>query len=147
MTLPRFHAVDPDTLSVHATAVVVDGAALLLCGPSGSGKSGLAAQMIAGGAGLIADDLCLVRRGVPPVVAAPPDAPAAMELRGLGLVPVPLHPAAPLAAVLVLAPSPARLPEPETIPVLGRDVLLLRHPYRFDAAAKMLIWMAAHRPG
>jgi hypothetical protein len=66
-----------------------------------------------------------------------------MELRGLGLVPVPLAAPAPVAAVLLLAPSVARLPEPETTDLLGVPVPLLRHPYRFDLAAKVMLWLGA----
>ena len=42
------------TLNLHATAVVIDGHAILLTGPSGSGKSDLALRLIDRGAGLIA---------------------------------------------------------------------------------------------
>ena len=43
-------------VTVHATSVCVDGSAALLIGPSGSGKSSLALQMIGFGAQLISDD-------------------------------------------------------------------------------------------
>ena len=41
---------------VHATCVALDGAGVLLRGPSGSGKSDLALRLIDGGARLVADD-------------------------------------------------------------------------------------------
>src|SRR6185369_8888787 len=45
-----------DSLAIHGTAIAIGNAALLLTGPSGSGKSDLALRMIDGGARLVADD-------------------------------------------------------------------------------------------
>ncbi len=45
-------------IALHASAVCVDGAAVLFCGPSGAGKSTLAAALGQHGYPLIADDLC-----------------------------------------------------------------------------------------
>ena len=47
---------------LHATCVAVDGRGLLILGPSGSGKSALALQLIALGAQLVADDRTRVSR-------------------------------------------------------------------------------------
>jgi hypothetical protein len=44
---------------IHASAVMVGGAAVLLCGPSGVGKSTLAAALNLRGYKLIADDICV----------------------------------------------------------------------------------------
>ncbi|MEL6586519.1 MAG: serine kinase [Pseudomonadota bacterium] len=110
----------------------------MITGPSGAGKSGLAAQVLALGAALIADDLTILsRQGAHVLVSAPPDAPAMLEARGLGLVPTPLHPPVALSAIVILAPSAARLPEPEHMAVLETPIPVLRHPYRFDLAAKL----------
>lgn len=46
-------------LPLHASAVEVDGAAVLICGATGAGKSTLAAAMVAAGAAFVADDLCV----------------------------------------------------------------------------------------
>jgi len=62
-------------LIVHASAVAVEGSAMLFCARSGGGKSTLAAQLGASGFSLISDDLCRIdlRPQGPPMVfpAAP----------------------------------------------------------------------------
>ena len=47
-------------LPLHASAVVVGGRAVALCGPAASGKSTLTAMLSSQGFAVIADDLCLV---------------------------------------------------------------------------------------
>jgi len=46
---------------LHATALEVDGRAIAVAGPSGVGKSTLAAQFQARGGAVLADDLCVVK--------------------------------------------------------------------------------------
>ena len=48
--------------TLHATSVAIDGRAVLLCGPSGVGKSDLALRLIDRGATLVSDDYTLVQR-------------------------------------------------------------------------------------
>jgi hypothetical protein len=43
---------------LHASAVAVDGEAVLFCGPSGAGKSTLAAALVNEGYGFVSDDAC-----------------------------------------------------------------------------------------
>ncbi|UWQ17376.1 HPr kinase/phosphorylase [Jannaschia sp. M317] len=146
--LPSLHPTGPDRGSLHGTAVSLRGRALLIVGPSGSGKSGCAAQLMGQGAELIVDDrVVLDRRGADLWASAPEGAPAAMELRGLGILPVPLAAAAPVQAAILLSDSPARLPEPEVWPLLGRSIPLLRHPASGDLAAKLLLWLRFAEPG
>lgn len=131
--------------SLHATTVSLAGRSLAIAGPAGSGKSVTAAQMMAGGADLIVDDLTVLTSGEDHVVAsAPEDATPAIELRGIGIVPVRLASAAPLAGVLWLTQQEGpRLPDPEFLEVGRHSIPLIRHPARFGLAAKMLIWLAA----
>jgi len=116
----------------HATAVAVDGRAVLIQGPSGSGKSGLALDLISRGAVLIADDRTrLVLRDDWPWVRAPERRAGVIEARGVGLIRTPYSAGAPLALVVDMTePEPDRLPQPATEPVLGHDVMRLR---RVDA--------------
>lgn len=135
-------AADEGRASAHGTAVALDGAGLLILGPSGSGKSGTAASLMALGAGLVADDLVVlaaVEGGV--ALSAPATAPAAIELRGIGITPVSLAGPAPLRGVLWLGPSPARLPEPEKVSLLGHAVPIARHPAHSDLPAKAALWL------
>jgi HPr kinase/phosphorylase len=58
--------------ALHASAVAIDGRALALVGPTGSGKTSLALQLVARGAGFVTDDvLALERRGSAGVLAHP----------------------------------------------------------------------------
>ena len=142
--VPVFAPLAGGRVSVHATTVAVEGRALLLCGPSGSGKSGTAAQMLALGAALVVDDLTVLSRENGALRAmAPEGAVAAMELRGFGLVPVALAGPCPVAALVWLGPPAARMPERERLRVLEGEVTLLRHPAAPDLAAKLLLWARA----
>ncbi len=96
-----------DTLLVHATAIAIDGRAVLLRGASGSGKSDLALRLIDAGARLVADDQSeLWRRGEAIIVRAPATIAGLLEVRGIGIVRLDALPEAPLALI-------ADLVEPE----------------------------------
>ena len=78
------------TARYHATTVAVGDAAVMITGPSGSGKSALALELIGLGAQLVADDLSqIVMEGDTPFVIAPPEMPGVIEARGVGLINVP----------------------------------------------------------
>lgn len=116
----------------HASAVAIDGRGVLITGPSGSGKSGLALQLIALGGVLIADDR--TRITAPdgwPILHAPARLAGVIEARFVGLLSVPHLAAAPLALVIDMAtPETDRLPPARTENVLGCEVACLR---RVDA--------------
>src|SRR5690349_3553448 len=93
-----------DGIDVHATAVAIEGRALLLRGPSGSGKSDLALRLVDGGARLIGDDRVRIeRRGTVLWALTPPGIPEALrykiEMRGLGIAGLPGLAGAPLTLV------------------------------------------------
>ncbi len=112
----------------HATSVEIDGSAILIEGPSGSGKSGLALQLIALGARLIADDRApLALRDGWPWALAPQRLTGVIEARGIGLVQVPHSAGAPLRLIVDMATvEQARLPEPMEEIVLGQPVTRIR---------------------
>ncbi len=74
----------------HATTVAVGTAAAMIVGPSGSGKSALALELIGMGAKLISDDISRVALiDGAPVVLAPDHLQGVIEARGVGLIQVP----------------------------------------------------------
>jgi hypothetical protein len=99
---------------MQASAVVIDGRALLIEGPPGSGKSSLALALFDRGAGLIGDDA--VALSVDPhgrlIAAPPPHIAGLLEVRGVGLARLAVAPPAPVALILTLGGgAPERLPE------------------------------------
>jgi HPr kinase/phosphorylase len=81
---------DP-ALNLHANCVALNGAGLLILGASGRGKSSLALQLMALGAGLVADDRTdlwpVSTSNGPALVADAPDVlRGRIEARGLGLL-------------------------------------------------------------
>ena len=99
---------------MQASAVSIDGAALLIEGPPGSGKSSLALALIDRGAGLIGDDAVTLTAESGRLLASPPPNIAGLiEVRGIGLVRLPLAHPSPVSLILTLGgpQTPARLPE------------------------------------
>ncbi len=118
----------PDRSEIrHASAVAIDGCAVLIEGPSGSGKSALALQLMAFGAKLIADDATLLMTSEAGLLAAaPPSLPQAIECRGIGLIRAELAPPAPLVLAVDLSVTETqRLPDPGHILLLGQAVPML----------------------
>ncbi len=141
-------------LTIHATALAAPAAgpgpgparAVLLLGPSGSGKSDLALRLIDRGWQLIADDrTVLAVAGGRLMASAPPAIAGLIEVRGVGIRPQTTHPG-PVAVALVLdlAKAPARLPDPQPwqapghahapIPRLGFDAAPASAPLRLEHA-------------
>lgn len=145
---PLFFLYGDGRVGVHGTAVSIEGAGLVITGPSGSGKSGLAAQLLAFGADLVCDDIVILEARPEGVMAtAPPGAPSAIELRGLGIAPIRTRTPVPVAAILSLGPSMGRLPETTFLRILDRDLRHASHPHTMDLAAKLLVWMQGFRDG
>ncbi len=115
-------------LTLHASAVALQGRALLITGPSGSGKSGLALALMALGARLVSDDrtLILPRPEGPPLAAAPDPIRGMIEARFLGLLAADPAPPTPIAAVLDLATTETeRLPPARVTDLAGPPLPLL----------------------
>jgi serine kinase of HPr protein (carbohydrate metabolism regulator) len=126
---------------VHATAIAIEGRAVLLRGPSGAGKSDLALRLIDSGARLVADDQVELRRAGERVLVTAPTAIAGLiEVRGVGILRVaPLVEAA-LAMCVDLVPSVEveRFPEIHCQDVLGLAVpVIALSPFEASASAKL----------
>ncbi|WP_035693733.1 HPr kinase/phosphorylase [Azospirillum halopraeferens] len=137
--------------TIHGTCVEVGGVGVLLRGPSGAGKSDVALRLIDGGARLVADDRVALRlEGGRPVAAAPPALAGLLEVRGVGILPVPAAPAAAVGLVvdLVGRDTVERLPEPETVTLVGTPVpRLALSPFDASTPAKLRLAAAAVASG
>ena len=80
------------SLIMHATCVDINGSGVLIVGHSGSGKSSLAINLLALGAKLVADDQCEIvnNNNNRFCVSKPASLPKSIEIRGIGLVSVPM---------------------------------------------------------
>jgi HPr kinase/phosphorylase len=76
-----------DSTILHASCVALGLKGLLIVGPSGSGKSGLALALMAAGCMLVADDRTVVTRNGGHLFAAPPAGlEGQIEARGVGIL-------------------------------------------------------------
>lgn len=123
------------------------GRGLLILGPSGAGKSRLALDLIALGAGLVADDAVeLLRRGDQVSLRAPAPTRGMIEARGIGLLACPAVGEVPLALVVDLGtPEPARLPPVRHMTVMGVTQPLLWTPKGGHAASALLLFLTYGR--
>jgi serine kinase of HPr protein (carbohydrate metabolism regulator) len=97
---------------IHATTVAIDGRAVVIAGPSGSGKSDLALRLIDRGAVLVADDYTEVRREGGELIASSPAAIAGqIEVRGIGIMSMASLERAPVALLVQLHERVERMPE------------------------------------
>jgi len=117
-----------DRAILHASCVSVAMRGLLIVGQSGAGKSGLALQMLALGAGLVADDRVQLRMTDGQAMAeAAPNIGGMIEARGIGLLRADAIGPVPVRFVVDLGQTESdRLPEPVTTVVLRQTVPLLR---------------------
>ena len=98
--------------TVHATSVALDGRAILISGPSGSGKSDLALRLIDRGFVLVSDDQTIVRRdGNRLLASAPPTIAGKLEIRGIGIVEMEALDDVPVALIVELTSDMERMPD------------------------------------
>lgn len=140
------------TTQVHATCVAMAAGGgwlgLLLRGPSGVGKSGLALCLIDGGAQLVADDRVDLQARDGKILAGPPSALAGrIEVRGLGILPVSHQTDVVLGMVVDLVVEGGdipRLPAVRTTNLLGLSLPWMQlHPFEASAAAKLRLAVRA----
>lgn len=128
--------------TIHATSVALGGRAVVIIGPSGSGKSDLALRLIDRGFSLVSDDQTILRRdGERLTACAPATIAGKLEVRGLGIVE--LEPAGEqqVALLVELTSAIERLPDPSrervllgiAVPLVGIDAMSA------SAAAKVVL--------
>ncbi len=111
----------PPGETVHASTVALEGSAILISGPSGSGKSDLALRLIDRGFTLVSDDRTMLRRdGERLIASAPANIAGKLEIRGLGIVEVEHVGEVPVALLVELTSDIQRMPDDaRTRPILG----------------------------
>ena len=136
---------------VHGTAVAVGNRAVLLRGPSGSGKSDLAFRCLGLAASplvpnpvkLVSDDqVILNQEGTALIARAPPTLFGKIEVRGVGILEVDAVPQAELVLIadLVDEGTIERYPDPWPVArIMNFDVPLLRvRPFEGSSALKLV---------
>ena len=113
--------------TVHASTVATDGRAVLITGPSGSGKSDLTLRLLDRGFTLVSDDQTLVRREDDRLIAsAPPNIAGKLEIRGIGIVEMDHAGDMPVALLIELTGDIQRLPDDSRErPILGVSLPLV----------------------
>lgn len=134
--------------NIHASSVAVDGRAVLISGPSGSGKSDLALRLLDRGFTLISDDRTIVRKeGARIIASAPETIKGKLEIRGIGIVDVECVTDVPVALVVELTSDIARLPDDSRKRVVLGEGIPLVSIDAMSASAASKVAMALNRLG
>ena len=130
--------------TLHASCVAIGGRAVLIAGPSGSGKSDLALRLIDRGAVLVSDDYTLLIRGADRLSAtAPATIAGRIEVRGIGIVDMPHVEHVPVALLVELADATDRMPDAAPRSIAGMSVpSLLVKPLESSAPIKVELALA-----
>ncbi|WP_370741325.1 HPr kinase/phosphorylase [Thalassovita mangrovi] len=138
---------DSDCLITHASTVALDGRAVVITGRAGAGKSGLALQLMALGAGLVADDrTCLWKDGDTIWADAPDTIRGRIEARFVGILDA--QATGPARAALWVdldQEETLRLPDKKTVTVLGVSRPLLHNVQAQHFPAAILHYLKAGR--
>ncbi len=135
--------------TIHASAILVGARALLIRGPSGSGKSRLALALLQAAssgalrfARLVGDDRVHVQAHHGRLLVSPaPTLEGLLEIRGIGIRAYPFEPVAVAGLVVDLgAPGAQRMPDTQTVEIEG--VTLARLPVAPGADALPLVLAA-----
>jgi hypothetical protein len=97
--------------NIHASCVAIGNKGVLLLGKSGSGKSDLALRLIDDGARLVSDDrtILFIAKGVLHA-KAPASIKGLLEVRGLGIIQLPVRTNVTIALAVTLGREDKRLP-------------------------------------
>ena len=133
--------------TLHASTVALDGRAVMISGPSGSGKSDLALRLLDRGFTLVSDDQTIVRKDGGRVLAsAPPTIRGKLEIRGVGIVDMDCIDDVPLALVVELTSDIQRLPDDSRdrlvldvrVPLISVDAMTASAPSKVAIALDRL---------
>ena len=107
--------------TLHCSTVASGGRAVLITGPSGSGKSDLALRLLDRGFTLVSDDQTVIKKdGDRLLASAPPTIAGKLEIRGLGIVDMEQVDNVPVALLVELKSDIQRLPDDSRErPILG----------------------------
>lgn len=98
--------------NLHASCVAIDGRAILIGGPSGSGKSDLALRLLDRGFTLVSDDRTIVRKEGGKLIASAPDRiKGKLEVRGIGIVEMESSGDTPVGLFVELTRDMQRMPD------------------------------------
>lgn len=98
--------------TLHASTVAKEGRAVLITGPSGSGKSDLVLRLLDRGFALVSDDQTIVKKAGDRLVAtAPPTISGKLEIRGIGIVELDCVADVPIALIVEITTDITRMPD------------------------------------
>lgn len=124
---------------LHATAVAIEGRAVLITGPSGAGKSDLALRLIDRGAVLVSDDqVALTVDDTGHLLASAPATIAGqIEVRGIGIVAMAHVSPVAVALLIELTQKMDRMPERRTRELCGQELpVFALDPFEASAPIK-----------
>ena len=132
---------------LHASAVAIGSSGLLITGPSGSGKSSLALELMALGATLVADDRVLVtsssESGI--LMSAPEALQGLIEARGMGLLNAPCRPARLVAVVDLSTVESQRLPDRHETVIANEVIPTIRKVESANFPAMLVAYLKGGR--
>jgi serine kinase of HPr protein (carbohydrate metabolism regulator) len=129
--------------SLHSSTVALEGRAVIISGPSGSGKSDLALRLLDRGFTLVSDDQTFLRTDDGRLIAtSPPTIRGKLEIRGIGIVEVPCIDDVPVALFVELTSDMQRMPDDSRerlllgvrVPLISVDAMTASAPSKVAVA-------------
>ena len=133
--------------NLHASCVASNGRAVLIVGPSGSGKSDLALRMLDRGFSLVSDDRTVVQKeGARLIASAPATIRGKLEIRGIGIVDIESIDDVPVALIVELSTDLQRMPDDgrerqimgAAVPLVNVDAMTASAPSKVSVALDRL---------